>query len=144
VLHRHDDRAGPILLAHDPRNRAGFEVDAPVALGEAAFPRVRARVKAPRGNPVNGGDLRAGRGCARRAGHAAECQQSRQRQEYEPDSRRDVAPPHPGAIIDSAAIVGLYPGAQILTGAEHDPPLLDALAQQPGSESSHDVYVIDT
>ena len=51
VLHRHDDRAGSILLTHDPRDRVGFKVDFAVPLGEAAFPRVRARMKAPRGDP---------------------------------------------------------------------------------------------
>src|ERR1039458_5210305 len=59
VLHGHDDRAGRALLAHDPRDRVGFEVDVSVALGEAARPRVRARVKAPWGNPVDGRYLRA-------------------------------------------------------------------------------------
>ena len=107
VLNRHDDRAGPILLADDPRDRVGFEVDFAMALGEAARPRVRARMKAPWGNPVNGRYLRAGRGSAGRAGHAAQCQQRQQRQECESAAPRDVVPPHSEPIIASAARIAV-------------------------------------
>jgi hypothetical protein len=92
-----------------PRDRVGFEVNVSVPLGEATRPRIRARMKAPWGNPVDGRYLRAGRGGAGRAGHAAERQQSRQSQNHEPDLRRDVARPHSEPIVASAAIAGLYP-----------------------------------
>jgi len=91
VLDPHDDHAGSILLADDPRDRVGGEVDLSVALGEAPRPRVvRARMKAPWGDSADGRNLRAGGGSTGRSGQAAEPEQQRQHQHPEPASLPDA------------------------------------------------------